>query len=323
MSAGYAARLKDYPNKGVCGLPESVDTPRALGLKIQRLASLMKQASPNNKEEKRADRPGHRGGVGGGVGVVILTGAGISTAAGIPDFRGPRGVWTLEEETKQGRKRTDGTTSSSPLKRKRNPSGTTSSQAMDFSRAKPTYAHRAIAALVREGDVSFCVTQNVDGLHQRSGLSRDKLAVLHGCAFTERCNACQAEYFRDFDVGGMSFQATGRTCDLCGGPLFDTLLDWEDALPENDFDRATEECEAAELVVCLGTSLRIEPAGSLPTKCQSYVIVNLQVTPKDDDAAMIIRGRTDDVMKGVIEAFGYEHLIAHDLPIERVWVPTK
>jgi mono-ADP-ribosyltransferase sirtuin 6 len=324
MSAGYAARLKDYPNKGVCGLEESFDTPRALGIKIQRLASLMKQASLNTK--KQAERPEHRGKLrdggstgGGGRGVVILTGAGISTAAGIPDFRGPRGVWTLEQEGKRERKRKNGASS---LKRKREPS-MTSSPSMDFSHAKPTYAHRAIAVLARQGDVSFCVTQNVDGLHQRSGMSRDKLAVLHGCAFTERCDTCQAEYFRDFDVGGMSFQPTGRSCDQCGGPLCDTLLDWDDALPESDFDRATAECEAAELVVCLGTSLRIEPAGSLPTKCPNYVIVNLQVTPKDDDAAMIIRGRADDVMKGIIKAFGYEHLIANDLPIERVWVPTK
>jgi mono-ADP-ribosyltransferase sirtuin 6 len=334
MSAGYAARLKDYPNKGACGLPESLDTPRALRLKILRLAELVKDANRSRRRKSKGtgDRDGRTGEGGGGV--VILTGAGISTPAGIPDFRGPRGIWTLEQEAKQGKKKKkkmeeeeDDRKTSASLKRKREPSSASSSSSttttMDFASARPTYTHRAISALVRNGDVSYCVTQNVDGLHQRSGLSRDRLAVLHGCAFTERCDGCRAEFFRDFDIGGMSFQPTGRTCGLCGGPLRDTLLDWEDALPQADLDRATEECESADLVVCLGTSLRIEPAGSLPTKCPTYVIVNLQVTPKDEDAALIIRGRADDVMKGVIEAFGYESLVAEDVPIERVWVPKK
>jgi mono-ADP-ribosyltransferase sirtuin 6 len=95
------------------------------------------------------------------------------------------------------------------------------------------------------------------------------------------------EYFRDFDVGGMSFQKTGRKCEKCQGDLCDTLLDWEDALPETDFERATEECEKADLALCLGTSLRIEPAGSLPELAKKYVIVNLQETPKDEQAAMV------------------------------------
>jgi NAD+-dependent protein deacetylase sirtuin 6 len=297
MSTGYASRLKDYPNKGTCGLKESFDTPRSLSVKVQRLVDMMRQA--------RA-----RGGR-----VVVCTGAGISTAAGIPDFRGPQGVWTLEQEEKKRKRHANGAS----RKRSRDPAAEPAS--IDFSVAKPTYTHRAIATLVEKGDVSFCITQNVDGLHQRSGLSRDKLAVLHGCAFTERCDRCRAEYFRDFEVGGMSFQPTGRTCGMCGGELCDTLLDWEDALPERDFDLATAECESAELVVCLGTSLRIEPAGSLPTQCRQYVIVNLQVTPKDEGAAMIIRGRTDDVMKGVIEALKYEAALNDDLPIEREWVP--
>jgi mono-ADP-ribosyltransferase sirtuin 6 len=277
MSASYASRLSVYPNKGVCGLPERFDSKRVQASKIKQLARLMKQKN-----------------------VVVLTGAGISTAAGVPDFRGPNGVWTNE-----GKKR----------KRQVN---------MDFANAQPTLTHRAITKLVSEGIIHYCITQNVDGLHKRSGLSRQHHAVLHGCVFTERCedSACSTEYYRDFDIGGMSFEKTGRKCERgdCQGWLRDTLLDWEDPLPEDDFDLATTYCEQADVAICLGTSLRIEPAGSLPTLAKKYVIVNLQETPYDKGAELTIRAKVDDVMAGLLEELGIE-LDQSNPPIERVWKP--
>lgn len=266
MSDGYAARLKDYPNKGVCGLPENFDTARTLKNKIIRLAGMIRDARH----------------------IVVLTGAGISTAAGIPDFRGPQGIWTLEQEKKR---QTKGSTKKRKLE----------SCSVDFARASPTYTHKAITHLAITGVVKFCITQNVDGLHRRSGLRRDKFVALHGCTFTEKCESCKAEHFRDFDVGGLSFQKTGRSCSLCHGALCDTLLDWDDPLPDRDFERAASECESSDLVLCLGTSLRIEPVGSLPERALRYVIVNLQVTKKDEGAALIIRGRADEVMKRVMK----------------------
>lgn len=281
MSAGYASRLKEYPDKGVCGLPELQDTKRSLIVKIKQLAALVKDSRH----------------------LVVLTGAGISTSAGIPDFRGPNGVWTLEKDDDSRKK-----------KRKREP------VEMDFTAAKPTLTHRAITKLASLGILKFCITQNVDGLHRRSGLSRSQHAVLHGCAFTEKCSNCSTEYFQNFDVGGMSFQKTGRKCKRCGGDLLDTLLDWEDALPEDDFERATIECAKADLVLCLGTSLRIEPAGGLPALAEKFVIVNLQETPYDRQAALIIRGRVDDVMDNLLEQLGYAEWDDGKAPeIERVW----
>lgn len=193
---------------------------------------------------------------------------------------------------------------------------------IDFGKARPTLTHRALTKLVKEGIVDFVITQNVDGLHRRSGLSRHSHAVLHGCAFTEKCEDCGTEYFRDFDIGGMSFQKTGRFCG-CGGALRDTLLDWEDPLPEDDLERAENYCEKADLALCLGTSLRIEPAGSLPTKAKRYVIVNLQETPKDDRAALIIRCRCDDVLQTVMDKLGLEDWQDAVPDIERVYRPPK
>jgi NAD+-dependent protein deacetylase sirtuin 6 len=300
MSAGYASRLSEYPNKGVCGLPENFDSARSLKVKMQQLVQLVKESRH----------------------FVVLTGAGISTSAGIPDFRGPKGVWTLENEKNR---------QSNNKKRKRpyDKKATTNEAAptIDFSKATPTMTHQAIVKLAQDGKLKYCITQNVDGLHKRSGLSRDILAVLHGCAFTEKCNTCGTEYFRDFDIGGMSFKPTGRNCIAgnCTGPLHDTLLDWEDPLPEEDFERSQEECEKADLVLCLGTSLRIEPAGSLPTFAKKFVIVNLQPTPKDELASLIIKATVDEVMGRLMDGLGYDQSWNKGLcsPVERIWTPPS
>jgi len=261
-----------------------------------------------------------------------LTGAGISTSAGIPDFRGPKGIWTMEQEEKKKKKKddskndskkktTDSTEdddSNSNKKRKRTP------VAVDFDKAAPTKTHRALAFLVQHERFHFIVTQNVDGLHRRSGLSRDHHGVLHGCVFTEVCEGCRVEHFRDEDVGGMSFQKTGRQCDKCGGDLRDCLLDWEDELPEFDLDRAKQHCAEADLVITLGTSLRIEPAASLPTFAKKFAIVNLQVTPYDKKANLIIRSPVDEVMSQLVEGLGYgsdwdDSSLPNKVKIERHW----
>jgi NAD+-dependent protein deacetylase sirtuin 6 len=121
----------------------------------------------------------------------------------------------------------------------------------------------------------------------------------------------------------VSFQPTGHTCDACGGALCDTLLDWEDPLPEDDLDRATAHCTKADLVICLGTSLRIQPAGSMPTLAQQFVIVNLQETPEDQNAALVIHERVDRVVLAIMEHFGYDKDWSETdpPPVEYFWQP--
>ena len=307
MSGSYASRLSEYANKGVCGLPERHDNVRSMTLKMKRLVEMVQKAEH----------------------IVVLTGAGISTSAGIPDFRGPTGIWTQEKKKKgkaaaavaANKKKSDASAatnsnSADNKKRKR-----TSDVLMSFDQAAPTLTHRALAFLGANNKCHFVVTQNVDGLHKRSGLSRDQHAVLHGCVFTEVCEDCQMEHFRDYDVGGMSFQRTNRKCDDCGGHLRDCLLDWEDALPEFDFQRCQQHCAQADLVLALGTSLRIEPAGSLPTLAKKFAIVNLQETPYDKKADLIIRASVDEVMTKLIEGLGFKSDWDSntDVTIERHW----
>ncbi|NXN15695.1 SIR6 deacetylase, partial [Indicator maculatus] len=248
------------------------DPPEELERKVQELADLIRSSSN----------------------VVFHTGAGISTASGIPDFRGPNGVWTMEEK------------------------GLSPKFDTTFENARPSKTHMALLGLQRVGILKFLVSQNVDGLHVRSGFPRDKLAELHGNMFVEECVKCGKQYVRDAVVGSMGLKPTGRLCSVtkarglraCRGKLRDTILDWEDALPDRDLTLADEACRKADLSVTLGTSLQIKPSGNLPliTKKRGgkLVIVNLQATKHDRQADLRIHAYVDDVMTKLMKLLGLE-----------------
>lgn len=216
--------------------------------------------------------------------LVVFTGAGISTSCGIPDFRGPKGIWTLQKEGKA-----------------------LPEASLPFHRAMPSMTHMALVELEKAGILKFVISQNIDGLHLRSGIPREKLSELHGNSFMETCSSCGVEYFRDFEVETIGLKETPRHCSNigCGARLKDTVLDWEDALPSKEMNPAEKHCKMADVVLCLGTSLQITPACNLPLKCLrsggKIVIVNLQKTPKDKKANMVIHGLVDKVIAGVID----------------------
>lgn len=130
-----------------------------------------------------------------------------------------------------------------------------------FDEASPSLTHMAVKALVDNGICQFVVSQNVDGLHLRSGLDSEKLSELHGNIFQERCDGCEKVFFRNFDVGGVGFKKTPRSCDECSKDLYDMVLDWEDALPEVEYSLAKRHTLLADLSLALGTSMRVHPAG--------------------------------------------------------------
>ncbi|EUB64487.1 NAD-dependent deacetylase sirtuin-6 [Echinococcus granulosus] len=226
MSLDYASALSEYENKGVCGIPEVRDPDYIFEQKVSVLTDLLRHSSYT----------------------VVHTGAGLSTAAGIPDFRGPNGVWTLE---KQGKK---------PAFSK------------PFTEARPSVGHMALVALERAGYINFVITQNIDGLHLRSGFPRNRLSILHGDVFMEKCGSCGAVYIRSTKmVPTFGLKPTGARCTKmktrvrpCGGKLRDSVLDWEDELPEPDYAIAVKEARRANLQLCIGTSLQIHPAADLP-----------------------------------------------------------
>ncbi|ELU16474.1 hypothetical protein CAPTEDRAFT_36109, partial [Capitella teleta] len=201
MSVNYAAGLSPFPHKGRCGMKEVHDPDEEIEVKVQQLASWIRESRH----------------------FVVITGAGISTSCGIPDFRGPQGVWTKEqrgEEVKFG---------------------------VTFEEARPSQTHMALVAMERKGFLKHVISQNVDGLHLRSGFPRDRLSELHGDMFVEDCEHCHTQYIRTNIVPTMALKPTGQTCtqtkkrgNRCRGRLRDTILDWEDALPEADAVAAEE-----------------------------------------------------------------------------------
>uniref|UniRef100_A0A0B6ZQJ5 protein acetyllysine N-acetyltransferase n=1 Tax=Arion vulgaris TaxID=1028688 RepID=A0A0B6ZQJ5_9EUPU len=266
MSVNYASGLSPYENKGKCGLPETFDSPEILSQKLDQLASLVRCSKH----------------------IVVHTGAGISTSAGIPDFRGPKGVWTLEEK------------------------GESPQFDITFDSAEPTATHMALVALERAGIVKYVVSQNIDGLHLKSGFPRNRLSELHGNMFIEECNKCGYQYIKKYCVPTMARNMTGGSCTqiksrgTCRGKLIDTILDWENSLPEQDLNTAVEQCKKSDLTICLGTSLQILPSGNIPLLTKKnggkIVIVNLQPTKHDKKCDLKIAAYVDDVMRRLCEA---------------------
>eukprot|EP00775_Hariotina_reticulata_P004906 gene4906-5150_t len=246
MSLGYASRLSHREDLGGrLGDPELFDPPHLLLDKARKLADLVQQA---NK-------------------IIAFTGAGISTAAGIPDFRGPQGVWTLQRK-------------GLPL-----PKLHTS-----FVYAKPSLTHQALLGLLQSGKLQYICSQNVDSLHLRSGVPRYQLAELHGNCFAERCQKCKREYVRDFEMDTVGFKPTGRSCDKpgCSGRLADFILDWEDALPAAEL-KATQQHASTSIIPAANLPLRTVKAGG------KLAIINLQGTPKDNKAEVVLHGKVDEV----------------------------
>ncbi|XP_036941037.1 NAD-dependent protein deacetylase sirtuin-6 isoform X2 [Acanthopagrus latus] len=272
MSVNYAAGLSPYADKGVCGLPETFDNPEDLKAKVETLAQLIKESEY----------------------LVVHSGAGISTSSGIPDFRGPKGVWTLEEK------------------------GESPHFDTTFENARPSLTHMALLGLQRAGYLKYLISQNVDGLHVRSGFPRDLLSELHGNMFVEECEKCGRQYVREKVIGVMGLKPTGRRCDVvrsrglraCRGKLISTILDWEDALPDRDLNKADEASRRADLALTLGTSMQIKPSGDLPLltkrKGGKVAIVNLQPTKHDKHAHLRIHGYVDEVMKQLMELLELE-----------------
>ncbi|XP_026493516.2 NAD-dependent protein deacetylase Sirt6 [Vanessa tameamea] len=271
MSCNYAEGLSPYEHKGVLGVPEKFESIDKLNEKCIALAELIKKSKH----------------------IVVHTGAGISTSAGIPDFRGPNGVWTLEKEGKKP------------------------SINISFADAKPTKTHMILKKLVESNKVQYIISQNIDGLHLKSGLPRKYLAELHGNMFIDECNLCKRQFVRSRPVETVGKKCSGIPCASghdggrpCRGRLYDGVLDWEHSLPENDLLMSEWHSSIADLSICLGTTLQIIPSGNLPLETLKYggklVLCNLQPTKHDNKADLIINYYVDDILDKVMNILGIE-----------------
>ncbi|KAH6655769.1 NAD-dependent deacetylase sirtuin-7 [Truncatella angustata] len=222
---------------------------------------------------------------------IAFTGAGISTSAGIPDFRGPEGAWTLRA---QGRQRNGPTTST--------------------LQAIPTPAHMALVELQNRGILKYLVSQNCDGLHRKSGILPERISELHGNSNREYCEDCGKDYIRDFRAvatyeKSIHDHRTGRKCGRCGGSLHDTIINFGEALPAEAFQRASDNAYKADVCLVLGSSLTVTPANEIPEtvgrrRGSKLAICNLQETPLDRLSDLRVHTSADELMTRAMGKLG-------------------
>jgi NAD-dependent deacetylase len=225
---------------------------------------------------------------------VAFTGAGISTESGIPDFRSPGGLWTKNQPIPFDRFLADKAMRDEAWRRKFAMEDT-------FRAAAPGRGHRALARLVERGKLSSVITQNIDNLHQVSGIEPAKVIELHGNGSYATCLDCGRRY--ELDWVKREFETSGGEapdCAGCGGPVKSATISFGQAMPEREMARAEQETLAADLFLAIGSSLVVWPAAGFPVMAKRngarLVILNREPTEMDDIADLVVRDDIGDVL---------------------------
>jgi NAD-dependent deacetylase len=224
--------------------------------------------------------------------IVAFTGAGISTDSGIPDFRGPEGVWTRRD-------------AGLPPPRWRVSPG----------RVEPNAFHLSLAELQRLGKLKFLITQNTDNLHRRSGIRHELLAELHGNGRLVRCLGCDWLYNRrevgwDTNRWGQGYRTQEPVpgqpaCAACGGRLVSSVVNFGDPLPQKELELADQHVRRCDLMLVLGSSLVVNPAASLVGLALGsgarVVLANRGNTPYDRVVTLRVWTGIGDVIPPAVE----------------------
>jgi NAD-dependent deacetylase len=230
--------------------------------------------------------------------VVALTGAGISTESGIPDFRGPQGVWT--KNPKAERLSNIHFYMTDPEVRRLSWRSRLDHPAWQ---AEPNAGHRALVELERRGTLHALVTQNIDGLHQRAGSSSEKVIEVHGTMRDAVCMNCAWRGPMDAVLDRVRGGEEDPPCQRCGGILKSATISFGQPLVPEVIARALKAAEEADLLIAIGTSLQVYPvAGAVPLAKSSgalLVIVNAQPTPFDDLADSVFRQPAGEILPGL------------------------
>ena len=228
--------------------------------------------------------------------LVFFTGAGISTNSGIPDFRGPKGIW----KTSQPIYFQDFVNS----KEKRIESWERKfSNELNINRAKPNQGHQKIAEIMKKKDLSHLITQNVDNLHQESGVSDSQITELHGNATYAKCLDCQLRY--DLTELKESFLNTKLPplCRECDGLIKTATISFGQPMPEEEMVLAQKKSISSDLFICIGTSLAVFPAADLPVLAKEtgsqLIIINNEPTQMDHIADLVINRDISEVFSEI------------------------
>jgi len=230
---------------------------------------------------------------------VVFTGAGISTESGIPDFRSPGGIWTkmmpidFDEFVASPEARRESWRRRFEMEE-------------TWNSVKPNAGHMAVAELVRRGKVTHVITQNIDNLHQDSGVPEERVIELHGNTSYAKCLNCGAR-MEIADIRA-HFDSTGEPpdCTFCGGIVKTATISFGQAMPEKEMDLAKRATLACDLMLVLGSSLVVYPAAGFPLLAKragaKLAIVNREATDQDSYADLVLHREIGPTMTAALGA---------------------
>jgi len=233
--------------------------------------------------------------------ITVLTGAGVSTDSGIPDFRGPQGVWTKNPGAEK--MATLQHYVADPEVRKR----AWKSRLETFGRQlEPNRGHRALVELERRGTLHTLITQNVDGLHLAAGTSADKLVEIHGTVRDVVCLDCGERAPMERAIARVRAGEDDPACRSCGGILKSATISFGQGLVQEDLLRAEIAARECDLMLAVGTTLSVYPiAGVVPVAKRAgarVVIVNAEPTEMDELADAVLRGSISEILPRLVAA---------------------
>ncbi|MBO0826981.1 MAG: NAD-dependent deacetylase [Streptosporangiales bacterium] len=233
--------------------------------------------------------------------VTVLTGAGISTDSGIPDFRGPQGVWTKDPAAQE--LSTLQSYVADPDVRRRAWQGRLVHPAWD---ARPNTGHLAVAELERRGKLVAVITQNIDGLHQAAGNSDDRVIEVHGSIHEVECLECRRRWPMRTVLRRVEAGEEDPACEVCGGILKSATISFGQELDQRVWLRAYAAAASGEVFLAVGSSLSVQPAAGLCDVALGasarFVVVNAQPTPYDELADAVIGEPIGDVLPRLVAA---------------------
>ena len=231
--------------------------------------------------------------------VVVLTGAGVSTDSGIPDFRGPQGVWTRNPEAEK--QSTIQHYVADPEVRRRAWRSRLESPAWA---AQPNAGHRALVELERRGKLDTLITQNIDGLHQAAGSSPERVVEVHGTMREVVCLACGQRAPMERALARVRAGEDDPPCRTCGGILKSATISFGQSLVPEDLRRAELAARRCDLMLAVGTKLSVYPVnGCVPAAKDAgarVVIVNAQPTDMDSLADVVLRGPIGEILPRLV-----------------------
>lgn len=239
--------------------------------------------------------------------IMVFTGAGVSTESGIPDFRGPDGLWTrLDPDDFH----IDRYVSSRRVRVMRWRLHRESGWLGADSHVKPNRAHLAIVDLWKAGRMSGCVTQNIDGLHQDAGLPDGLVSELHGNVRKTRCMSCEAQWPTAEVIRWVEAGQEEPRCPHCGGIVKTATVSFGQMLPEREIQKAQFFSALADGVLVIGSTLSVYPAASFPASAARQgipmVIINLGPTDCDYLATARVEQPAGQAVPALVEALGAE-----------------